>query len=742
MCLLSQIDLSIYSSRESLKAAVLLSLLSVWVLVGLFYYLNHYTRRRYFTIWTAAWLFYALWITLSFGRRTGPPPPWLLMFQMWCIGVSAVFLFWGSERFVGERVRQRLIGFFLLFLLVWSYIGAYHMRNRFWIEVPLFSLIGIASVITAKSFLTYRRQHKYIGATLLSVGFLLWGVYMVSYPFLEASEALTSVALFISAVIQLLVAVSMIILVLEEFRATHQLAVEQIQLRKRERDVLQTKVTSTEERYRALFDQAGEAILITDTEALEILELNQAAASLLGVAHDEAGRHSLSSFCPVKTPGTEAPQTGAGWFEAIRTQQALTLVRKDGAQTQVEINGAKIYFDGRPAYQFFVREMTERARLEQQLRQAEKLSALGQMISGIAHELNNPLAIVKGYLELILAHHDLPPQTRLNLEKVAQESNRAAKLVRNFLSFAREQSTRRERVQFNEIIPRVVELRKFDLNAAGAELRMELDPNLSRTFADPDQVQQALLNLITNALQAIAEKPGATQLKIITRQTKTSVQIAVEDSGPGVPDQLQAKIFEPFFTTKRVGTGTGLGLSIAHSMMTDHKGRIFYETSSLGGAAFVLEFPITAIGMGAGAKEPAGSTPPIVTDQTPSGHVLVLDDEKALAEMIAEVLDILGHKTTVCHTAERALELMDKQHFDIIVSDFRMPDINGRQFYEFVKQRHPELAPRIIFVTGDVVNEETRSFLESTKNPHFEKPFNLASVGKAVAEVLGNGKAP
>src|SRR5438552_17483066 len=118
MSVLSQIDLSIYSTRESLKAAVLLSLLTVWVLVGLFYYLNHYTKRRYFTIWTAAWLFYALWMTLSFGFRSDARPAWLLMVQMWCIGVSAVFLFWGAERFVGERVRQRLIGVFLIFLLV------------------------------------------------------------------------------------------------------------------------------------------------------------------------------------------------------------------------------------------------------------------------------------------------------------------------------------------------------------------------------------------------------------------------------------------------------------------------------------------------------------------------------------------------------------------------------------------------------------------------------------------------
>src|ERR1043166_6764372 len=163
---MNQFGFDLYLSREYLEAGLVVSLLSVWVLVGLFYYLNHYTKRRYFTIWTTAWLFYALWITLSFGMRSGSPPPWLVMVEMWCIGVSAVFLFWGSERFVGERVRQLLVGFFLLFLLVWSYVGAYHLGNSLQIEVPLFTLIGIASLITAQTFRSEERRHKYIGATL------------------------------------------------------------------------------------------------------------------------------------------------------------------------------------------------------------------------------------------------------------------------------------------------------------------------------------------------------------------------------------------------------------------------------------------------------------------------------------------------------------------------------------------------------------------------------------------------
>lgn len=725
-------------TREYLTAGVLVSLLSVWVLVVLFFYLNRYTKRRYFSIWTAAWLFYALWMTVSFGGHGVKLQPLVLMLQQCSVGISAVFLLWGSLVFLGHPVRQTLLGLFMGFLLIWSYVGSFHFRNQIEMQLPVMWLIAVASAFTAYSFFKYRRTQPYVGATLLTISFLLWSVYMACHPFLERSDSLTSVALFLSACLQLTMGVSMIILVLEEARHTLQLLLDQAQSGKAEREALKSKVISTEERYRKLFDQAGETILIASANEFRILEINQAGEHLLGIPRSEASRHCLPAFCQVKNlDGTPAESNG-NWVQLLCNQRPLNLIRKNGSLVSVDVNASLIDFDGTPAYQFFIVEMTERAKLEQQLRQAEKLSALGQMISGVAHELNNPLAVVKGYLELILAHHELTPLTRTDLEKVAHESSRAAKLVTNFLSFAREQSTHREPVSFNELITRLVELRKFDLSVANAEVLLELDPKLPPVSADPDQIQQLLVNLMNNAFQAMAELPRSPTMRLQTRCAGGKVQILVEDNGPGVPAHLVTKIFEPFFTTKEVGTGTGLGLSIAHSIMSEHKGRISYQASSMGGAGFVLEFPATKLE----SKESGSASDTILMykNDEPTGScegkILVLDDEKALGEMLSEMLGILGYTPTPCHAATDALELIEQEDFDLIISDYRMPGINGQQFYNMAVHIKPALATRIIFVTGDMINEETRSFLLSTGHTHLAKPFNLNLVRQAVAEVF------
>jgi two-component system NtrC family sensor kinase len=726
-------------SYENLQAGVLVSLLSVWVLVGLFSYLNRYTRRRYFTIWTVAWLFYALWLTLNLSIEPAWETPLILMLKQICISVSAVFLLWGSVRFFGRRVRQTMLALFLGFLVAWSYVGAYHLENQLQFLLPIFVLVGSTSGITAFGFWQYRQRREYIGAGLLSVGFGMWGVYLMLYPFIQQYHELISAGFFISAVLQLFIAVSMIILVLEQMRYINQKrAQNRIQQQQVEKALLQHQMISTEERYRALFEQASEPILIASVEDLRLLEANQAAERLLGIQHADVGRLSLTLFCQITDTRGRPPANGEEWFRYICEQSPMNLVRKNGGMVPVEATGAIIDLAGKPAYQFFFKELTDQSRLEHQLRQAEKYSALGQMISGVAHELNNPLSVINGYLELIIAHHPLSAPTKNTLTKVVQESNRATRLIRNFLSFAREQPGQRRMVDINDFIHRLVELRKFDFSVGNIQLTLDLAPHLPQTLADPDQVQQVLINLVNNAIQAMMEQSGPHCLHLQSKHQDKSVWVRIEDNGPGVPKHLESKIFEPLFTTKKPGVGTGLGLSIAHSIMAEHQGRITYEPSSLGGACFALEFPIIAPTSLESICEASAEDSGLPTEHRmrEPASILVVDDEEPVAELLAETLDSIGCTTTVCTQAQKALDLLKESRFDLIITDIRMPHMDGREFFNRATDWQPELAQRFILFTGDVVNAETQAFLTSTKVPYLTKPFELDRVKRLVREFL------
>ena len=722
-------------SGDHLKPALLVSLLSVWVLVAVFYYLNAYTRRRYFTIWTVAWLFYALWLTLFFsGKSFKLEPLWLTWPKEWCLSVSAVFLLWGSVRFLGQRLRQRVVALTLVFLVAWSYLDTYSPgAARAGLHWPVFGFMGLASLVTAIAFFRYRRIRHFLGAALLAVGFFFWGIYLAAYPLFE-TDALEATGFLISAVLQLLIAVAMIILVLEQVRHNHH---------RRdlfEKETLRRKVWFTEERYQRLFQQAHEAIVIAARTDLRILELNRAAENLLGVSISQAASQSLISFCQIKTRPDKPPQSGHDWFELICSQNPLNLVHKNGALIPAITTGAPVEFGGQNAYQFFFRQLTDQARMEQHLRQSEKLSSLGQMISGVAHELNNPLAVIGGYVELILASHNLPAKTRQDLLKVAKESNRAARLVGNFLAFARSQPARRQMADLNELISAVVELRQFDLSLAHVKIQTALDPELPFTSVEPDQIQQVLIILINNAMQAMSKSPEPRLIKVSSALKKNRIQITVEDNGPGVPVEIESRIFEPFFTTKEVGFGTGLGLSIAHGIMTEHGGHIFYQHASLGGAAFLLDLPILSVPVPP-ADSPQtvpAATPNPVQDAPRAEKILVVDDETVIVEMLGEMLRLLGYSPCLCDSAGEGLKKIAETRFDLVLSDLRMPEIDGPQFYRLAVARDARLERRFVFLTGDTVNEDTKSFLKTAGRPFLAKPFRLADIQEITLSTLSS----
>src|SRR5579883_3471 len=374
-----------FDANGQLRAGLFISLISVWLLVGVFSYLNYYTRRRYFSIWTVAWLFYCLYLTLCYGLfwyygNFKDEPWWATMFKQWCIGVAAVFMLWGSLRFLGKRVRQLSLGLFLCFLFVWSLVAnfptqgesALDKTDRLVLQMPIFVLIGAASAVTVWGFMQYRKKRNYLGAGLLCFGFLFWGLFVAGYPFLESLSDYMSTGFFIASVLQMFIAVNMIILVLEQIRhLKEKRAAQQLRYKERERAVLQTRVKLTEERYRHLFEQSSEAIVIIMREDSRIIGLNEAACRVLGVDQAQAQELALSTLFASRNNGVTSGLKGQAWFEAVCRERFKEIQRKDGSLVNVEVAGSEVDFAGETAFQFYLREVTERSHLEQQLRRAE-----------------------------------------------------------------------------------------------------------------------------------------------------------------------------------------------------------------------------------------------------------------------------------------------------------------------------------------------------------------------------------
>jgi PAS domain S-box-containing protein len=478
--------------QEYLRTGLLVSLLSVWVLVILFFYLNHHTKRRYFAIWNAAWLFYAVWLSLGLNFYNADSIPLLAMLRQWCLNCSAVFLLWGSASFLGIAAHQRLIALFLGFLFTWSYVEFFHVRDQFWGSVPVFGLMGVASLICAGAFFKLRRRSRFVGAGLLALGFLLWGIYLAACPFVAGNPQLLVAAFFISAVLQLLIAVSMIVLVLEEARRFTRQTEEQLLTATVEKSRL------AEERYRTLFQQAQEGIVLVDATDLRIVDWNPAARRLLGIASKSTDPHLISDFLVLPHGGEKVR-----WFDLLSQSPQVTLRCLDGRTVMVDLTSSALALEGRPAYHLVLRELNERARLEQQLREAEKLSALGQLASGIAHEVNNPLAIMNAHLELLLARPGCDGRMRNDIEKVIHECDRAAALIRNFLAVARNKHEDMESIDLNRMISGIAENQRLARASQALRYTLQLDPHCPPVTGISSQLERVLINLFAG------ERPSA-----------------------------------------------------------------------------------------------------------------------------------------------------------------------------------------------------------------------------------------
>jgi len=402
-----------------------------------------------------------------------------------------------------------------------------------------------------------------------------------------------------------------------------------------------------------------------------------------------------------------------------------------------EIGWLELYYD-----------ITGERQIQSKMLQTEKMAALGQLVSGIAHELNNPLTAIMGYAQLLLGHGLLPPQLA-EASKVFQEAERARRIVKNLLYFARENKPERIRVDLNEIVERTLALRSYELKVENIVVECALAPDLPETVGDPYQLQQVVLNLLVNAEQALLQERGQGHVWIRThRLPGAKISLEVSDDGPGIPPEIASRIFDPFFTTKPSGIGTGLGLSIVYGIVQQHGGEITFENQPGSGVKFVMEIPVVSTLAVAASTDlaalagPAPGQPRAFT----AGRILVVEDEPTVAQLIVDVLGEEGHQVEAVLDSQEGLTRISRTHYDLVICDLRMPRLDGPAFYEALVSAGSAVQSRIIFITGDTLAPRTLEFLEARAQPYLAKPFLVEELKLAVNRMLerihNSGPAP
>jgi two-component system NtrC family sensor kinase len=444
------------------------------------------------------------------------------------------------------------------------------------------------------------------------------------------------------------------------------------------------------------------------------------------------------------------PQARTAFIDHLATGGAVTdyllrLGRRDNSPLWVEVtaHADAPAADGSIRIDALVRDVSERKNLEDQTRdlyhqllQAEKLAALGQTISGVAHELNNPLATILTWAERLSQRPptEIDDKTKRGLETILSESERAAKIVRNLLTFARKRQTTRTMVDLNQVVRETLGLRAYEQRITNIVIVDALAYGLPPVFADPHQIQQVLLNLIINAEQAMLTAHGRGTIVVRSWHDidREAVVLEINDDGPGIAQELQPKIFDPFFTTKEVGKGTGLGLTVAYAIVQEHGGRLRLVSTPGSGASFYVELPLGATPL----HRPGGGDQPIDFAGLVGASVLIVEDEPALAGAVAEALADTGFVVDHAGDGEEALGRLAARSYDLIVCDLKMPKIDGIRFYQKLVESYPQNARRIIFVTGDVAGTDAETFLLESGCRWLAKPFRLGDLLKTAREIL------
>ena len=367
-----------------------------------------------------------------------------------------------------------------------------------------------------------------------------------------------------------------------------------------------------------------------------------------------------------------------------------------------------------------------------QLIQADKLKALGTLLSGMAHELNNPISTIQLSVQLLKRVEQVTGSVAHRVELIETASARASRIIRDLLVFARRQPPERDLVDVNDVLRSTLALQAPELELKHIRVAAALEPSPAIS-ADANQLQQVFLNLFSNAIHAMHDAHGGGTLTVRSRAHGAEIAVDVEDTGPGIAPGDMGRIFDPFFTTKATGVGTGLGLSLAIGIIEAHGGRLGVENVAGAGARFTVCLPV--------GPEPARRTPATRRAEAPAtapaaADVLLVEDETSLRHALGDAVRELGYHVVEAANGRDALARLRERTYDLVMLDLRLPDLDGQAVWQRALADDPRLAARVVFMTGDIMSVGTQRFLEKTGRPFLIKPFTVEQLGRTIGEVL------
>ncbi len=511
-----------------------------------------------------------------------------------------------------------------------------------------------------------------------------------------------------------------------------------------------TRLSTVEESalaYEAVVASALDAVIVVDEDG-RVVALNPAAEATFGYSAREANGRQIGDLI---IPGHLKAAHEAGMTRYRATREPRVLGRrvemearcKDGRIIPVELAITEVNMGERRLFTANLRDLSaaraaaaEIERQKEALHQSEKLAAIGSLLAGVAHELNNPLSILLGQAALLgeeIAAAGGDPSVSARTEKLVAAAERCARVVRSFLAIARQRKAEKRAIAVQPLLGGAIDLLRYQLQTSGVAVAVRFDGSEPEIYADPDQVQQIVVNLLVNAIQALGEVEGPREIVVETRaRIEGMLTIVVADNGPGVPPHIARRIFEPYFTTKPPGVGTGIGLSISRGLAEAQGGALELLAQPAGGAAFGLSLPLathavaqaTGVGTVAPAPDAAGR------------RAVIIDDEAEIAVLIAEALGRHGYACDIASSGRegQALIAATGSDYDAVICDLRMPDLDGPALFRWMQVNHPALAERTLFITGDALGPAAGRFLAECRRPVLEKPFVPAEVARLLAE--------